>query len=190
MGTMRTANYKLAAIPYVGITEDAGPNNDSKGRITAMLKAVGCPPGSSWCAAFVSQVFRDCGSNAFPMSGSSQAIKREFDKKALLSEEPNDLLKWSGAVAGWTDENDSMHGHIFLVTERFTDVNGHLTGIGSIEANTGASGQANGDGCYHKRRNLYSDGKFYPVDGSGAKTGPGHFIWFCNTSHLTGGSIW
>ena len=186
----QTMNYRQACLPYIGLKEDDGANNDHKGRITAMLKAVGAAPGSSWCAAFVSQIFRDCGCKSFPASASSQVIKRSFQSRNLFSTNPQDLLKWHGAVAGWTDSPDTAHGHVFLVLERLTDSTGKLTGIMTFEGNTNSDGSANGDGCYYKKRMIGLLGQFHPVDDHGNQTAPARALWFGDTSNLTGGSIW
>lgn len=183
-------NYAQAAEQYLGLQEDAGPNLDHAGVITAMLASVGVGPGNSWCAAFVSQCFRDAGAQGFPFSGGSQAIRLAFEDKGLMTHDPQELLNWGGAIGGWTDVADSAHGHVFCVVERFTDKSGAIVGIGTIEGNTGPDGGANGDGCYRKRRELKGDGLFYPVDPSGNVIGPGHELWFCNPSIYRGGVIW
>lgn len=49
------------ALQYVGVTEDAGPNDDSAGHIDRWLAAAGARPasegraGDPWCASFVSE---------------------------------------------------------------------------------------------------------------------------------------
>lgn len=183
-------NYVQAGMQYVGIVEDAGPNMDHAGRITAMLASVGAAPGSPWCAALVSQCFRDAGAGGlFPYSASSQAIKQAFKQRGLMSTDPQAILGWHGAIGGWTDVNDPSHGHIFLITGRLT-ISGNLVAIQTIEGNTNGLGSEDGNGCFAKRRILSTqDGQFYAAIENGIG-GPGHRLWFLDTSGIVGGRVW
>lgn len=184
-------NYIEAGTRFLGLREDAGLNRDHSGLISAMLTAVGAEPGNPWCAALVSQAFRDAGGCCpnFPQSASSQAIMQSFDKRGLLARDAQAVLGWRGAIGGWTDR-DCAHGHVFLITHRFTGSNGLLAAVGTIEGNTDGSGSADGNGCFAKRRALFSDKLFYPVDDNHEKIGPGHRLWFCNVSGIRGGGAW
>lgn len=185
-----SAKDVAAKIVAAGLTEDAGRNCDKKGVITAMLHFVGVAPGNSWCAAFVSWAFNKAGAGTkFPYSGSSQALKAAFKQQGHLFTDPDELNACLGAIAGWTDVNDPWHGHVFIVSERYT-LNGRVVAIGTLEGNTNGAGAANGDGAYHKKRVLALDGLFYPVDKDGNHCGPGHALWFCNTSSIGPAGQW
>jgi len=184
------------------VREDKGANKDSQGIIAMMNKAVGVAVDSPYCASTVSHCFKKAtsyiknltGLVTFPYTASSQAVKRWFKNKSLLSYDVQNLLHWKGAVAGWTNVGDSWHGHVFLVLRRFTvkdkDGNLKIVAIETAEGNTSASGSREGSGIYILRRKLFDDGLFYPVDKKGEKAGPGHKLWFCNTSDIAGGSWW
>jgi hypothetical protein len=53
--TLRRFAVRLALM-FVGTTEDAGANNDSKGYIAGMLARAGIATPAAWCAAFLSFV--------------------------------------------------------------------------------------------------------------------------------------
>lgn len=158
------------------ILESAGHNRSPV--IDAWNQAVGNPLGSPYCAAGVSAAFRKFAKNDghdFPFSGGSQAIRHWFETRGLLSWNPQDILKWKGAVVGWTDSG-GIHGHVFLAVHRLTDANGVLLRIGTAEANTSAAtGGRDGEGCYELTREV-------PVD-------RGHKLWFCNVSDINGGDF-
>lgn len=186
------------------VREDVGPNIDSRGIIAQMNQKVGAAKNAPYCASTVSHAFRKAsafisntkGLIAFPYTASSQAIKRFFrDKgKGWYSENPQDILEWDGAVAGWTNEGDPWHGHVFMILRRFTSkgANGKLTlvAVETAEGNTSPAGSREGSGIYILRRQLFPDGLFYPVDAKKNKVGPGRKLWFCNTTKVIGGSSW
>lgn len=184
------------------IREDRGSNKDSKGMIALFNKQVGAASNAPYCASSISYAFRSVekhfaaqsGVVAFPYTASSQAIKRWFKGKGWLSTDPQDLLHWDGAVGGWTNVGDQWHGHVFMIVGRLTtrDENGNLrlVGIRTIEGNTNAAGSRDGSGIYQLTRMLFPDGMFYPVDSRGRKAGPGHKLWFCDTSRIKGGTWW
>lgn len=159
-------NLIEAATYYINLPlrEDAGPNNDHAGIITAMLKSVDTAPGNSWCAAFVSQCQRDSGAvNGFYSAG-SQAFKAWAKEKGILFTDPDHLLKCKGALGGWTDPG-GQHGHIFIIDARYTAANGTLEYIGTLEGNTNVNGSSNGDGAYARHRQLNAEYWFIDMTG-------------------------
>lgn len=159
---------------------EIGRNTDNGGIIDRVQRELGLSPGNPWCAAFVSHCFREAGAgSAFPYSASSQYIKKWFEDRGLLSRDPQDLLKWTGAIAGWTNQPDTSHGHIFLVAGRGTTTLGgvqRVINIKSFEGNTNSQGGRDGDGAYARIRQV-------PVDND-------HRLWFCNTGSIPGGQWW
>ena len=159
---------------------ETGRNTDHGGIIDKVLQEVGLPPGNSWCAAFVSHCFRAAGAGQhFPYSASSQAIMRWFKERDLFTYNAQDILKWNGAIGGWTEEDDPAHGHIFLIGGRKTLKFGSTLKLKSVlteEGNTGPGGERNGDGAYSRTRQV-------PVD-------LGHKLWFLNCEKIPGGRFW
>lgn len=152
------------------------PRDSNRGPlIDKMLLSTGTPIGNPWCAAFVSWCFLQAtGKKPAFNSAGSQAIMRWFKQEDRFSYNPPDLLRWKGALFGWTNA-DKAHGHIGLVRARFTS-NGKIAAIGTLEGNTNEGGSRNGDGAYALRRGV-------PVDGSKR-------LWFLNTTGLPGGDFW
>lgn len=151
------------------------PGSNRGPLIDEMLLFVGVRPGQPWCAAFVSWCFRQASGKAPGFSSaSSQAIRRWFEKREWLSFDPQELLRWNGALFGWTNP-DRIHGHIGLVKRRFTR-NGRVVSIGTLEGNTNLRQERNGDGAYALHRSIAAmDDK------------P---LWFLNTSEIEGGKWW
>lgn len=184
----------------VGIREDQGPNR-SKDIDRIVRYCHGSLPqkphvsGLPWCAYTVCYCFGQAGAAGFPLTGSSQALKRFFAGKGLLFTDPQELMNCRGAVGGWTNVGDPAYGHVFLVEKRFTvasiEVGGSIgklpmlrklpmlqkvLAVGTIEGNTNGQGSANGDGCYRRKRKV-------PVDG-------GHELWFGDVSGWIQGRWW
>ena len=152
------------------------PPNSNRGLlIDKMLLSARAGVGQPWCAAFVSWCFRQATDNPPDFnSASSQFIRRWFEKRDWLSFDPQDLLRWNGALFGWTNP-DRIHGHIGFVRQRFTKM-GRVVSIGTLEGNTDRTMERNGDGAYALRRSIAAmDDK------------P---LWFLNTSEIEGGRWW
>jgi len=103
--------------------------------IDEINRELGLPMGSPYCAATVSHCFRKAAAEPgatglpFPCSGGSQALKHSFAALGRLSNDPNALLSWRGALGGWTDSDDPTHGHVFFIKGRLTDQSGHTRGM-------------------------------------------------------------
>jgi hypothetical protein len=149
------------------------PPGSNRGPVIAdMLRSVGAAAGQPWCAAFVSWCFQAASGEAAPFrSASSQAIRRWFESKGMLSRDPSAMLGWRGALFGWTNA-DRIHGHIGLVRARLVE-GGRIVAIGTVEGNTSAKGSRNGDGVYALRRPVLS-----------------RRFWFLNCGELPGGAWW
>lgn len=166
------------------VHETGGKNRGPE--IDAINREMGLPLGSPYCAATVSHCFREVQkatpmstvkpARKFAYSGSSQAIRRAFEGMAWRSWDPQDLLKWRGALGGWTDEGDPAHGHIFFIKGRLVDKDGQVIGVSTLEANTSPHTQGrDGEGVFQLRRIF---------------DGQRHKLWFLDTSEILGGAWW
>lgn len=175
---------------YVGKRETAGKNRADW--IDRIVEEFHGRRGDPYCAYGVSHCFKAAGAGTeFPYTGSSQAIRRWFERKGLLSFHVQDLMGWKGALMGWTLADNPSHGHVGLVAARFTNTKGKILAIGDIEFNTdGVQGDRDGDGCYEVKRVLQRDGKFRPANPDGRLYGAARTLWFCNTSDIPGGAWW
>lgn len=178
-----TALDFMSAWVSQGIHEE--PDGSNRGpEIDAWCEAMGFAKGQPWCATSVSAAFRKAkletpvseihGLETFPYSQSSQAIKRWFQQKGWWTRNPDELLRWRGALGGWTNA-DGAHGHIFMIGERYSH-DGEVLRIGTREGNSNDAGSRNGNRMVKNRRGVPTDGK--------------RELWFCDTSHIIGGSWW
>jgi len=156
--------------------ETNGPNRSPA--IDSLCREFGVPLGSSWCALFASKAFRDSlrsGSEGtvFKYTAGSQSMLAWFRKMGWTSDDPQDLLDWSGALIIRTDPGGE-HGHVAMVEKRFTS-NGVVVALGTLEGNTDKNGGSNGDGAYERKRII-------PLK---------PYKWtYCNTTHIAGGQWW
>ena len=157
----------------VGERETNGPNRSPW--IDELCNRLGVKLGSSYCASAVAFWLHEVGCKALADNpASSQSWKAWADDNGRLRSDPNDLLKCTGALGGWTDPNDSAHGHIFVITERLTTTDGDVAAVKTIEANTSSGGSANGDGVYDRRRNTQQVPTLWFIDLTGL---PGCNYW-------------
>lgn len=165
------------AAKYVGTREAGGKN---RGLIIDRInRFVGNPDGSPYCAAFIAWVFAQTGEKKFPITGSSQELRRWGFKHGYYNVDPQFLLNWRGAMGGWTNDGDAGHGHVFLIEKRYTNWFGlgkKVVAVGTIEANTNAEGSRDGDGIYRRKRKV-------PMDG-------GHSLWFVRVDGFEAGKWW
>ena len=146
--------------------------------IDRMLQFCGAQPGNPYCAAGVSWCFhlatgKLANQGGFPTSASSQEIRRWFEKQGLASTNVNDLLRWRGALFGWTKQSDFNTGHIGIILNLIVE-GGQVVELITAEFNTSASGALTkeGNGSFIKKRKPLA-----------------HF-WYLNTSSIPGGSWW
>lgn len=172
------------------LRETKGQNRSPE--IDAFNLACGVPLGSPYCASGISFCFRRCQKLnliRFPYTASSQAMRKEFERRGKFTWLAESLMQWKGAIGGWTNA-DGVHGHVFFVTERLTDRHGDVVGIRTIEFNTDLAGDREGQGCYKLTRRLGVDGNWYVEDANGRLTGIGRKLWFCDVSDFPGGAWW
>lgn len=126
---------------HVGEREIGGNNRGPF--VSAILKWIGVPIGSPWCATFVSKCLVDAG---FP--------KKELPKGAAAVQNWVKLARKHGAIKGIGSRGDLIYrlqpngkGHIGFITS--TGAQWYTT----IEGNTDAGdGSRDGDGVYDRRR--------------------------------------
>lgn len=167
-----------------GVHESNGKNRSPI--IDEINREIGLPLGSPYCAATVSHCFlqaaKSCSGSSqisFPYSGSSQALKRSFEGMNRFSSNAQDLLKWGGALGGWTDADDPAHGHVFFIKGRLTDSAGEVVSLLTLEANTSPQTQdRDGEGMYQLERSLESLRAKHPE------------FWFLRTDGIIGGTWW
>lgn len=156
--------------------ETDGPNRGPA--IDHMARQLGFPVGLSWCAIFASFMFwvcREQPGQKFHYTTGSQDLLRWFEVQGLTSKDPQDLLKWKGAIAIRTNVPHDGHGHVAPISGRSTDENGRVIATITQEGNTNEHMSSNGDGAYSHERNV-------PLH-------PGEWT-FCNTTPIAGGSWW
>lgn len=154
--------------------------------------SAGVPLGSPYCASGLSFCFRACAKLnviRFPYTASSQAMRKEFERRGKFTWNAELMKRWGGAIGGWTND-DGVHGHVFLITERLTDRHGDVVGIRTIEFNSNLIGDREGDGCFELTRRMGADGNWYVEDKNGRLTGIGRKIWFCDVTGFPGGVWW
>lgn len=130
------------------VTESSGPNRSAQ--IDEINRFAGSPLGSPYCAAGVSWCFHQAGASHFPFSPLAKSIRDWFAERGLMSEDPDSLLHWDGALFGWT--NPDGHGHIGFVKRRLTNSAGHVVAIQTVEYNTHPQDAAGPDGVWERRR--------------------------------------
>lgn len=152
--------------------------------IDDLNKWIGVPLGSSWCATFVCWLFKlssDSGATGkgFFKTAGSQSLLAWGKKQGIISDNPQDLLKWKGAVLIRTDPG-GQHGHVALALGRNTkkDKQGNLviTSIATAEGNSNSNGSSNGNAAVFHVRTV--------ADLNNANW---HYL---NTSSFAGGSYW
>ena len=166
------------ASKFVGKRETGGRNRSQI--IDTLNEFVGNRLGDPYCAAGVSYCLDQAKTlygpkdAKIPKTGSSFLMHSWFSQKGMDSKDPQDLLKWGGALGGWT--NPDHHGHVFLIEKRFTSMFGlgkKVIALGTIEFNSNSAGSRDGEGIVRNKRKV------------GSKD-----FWFCDISGLPGGSYW
>lgn len=157
--------------------ETQGPNRSPA--LDSLSNEFGVPLGSSWCALFVSKAFKSAAQagatgDPFHYTAGSQDLLAWFKNNHTVSTNPDDLLKWKGALIIRTDPGGE-HGHVALVSGRVTSTKSKVLSLLTIEGNTNTNGSSNGDGAYCRTR-------LVPLQ---------PYEWhFCNTTNIKGGSWW
>lgn len=95
----------------------------------------------------------------FARTAGTQSCLAWGRKNGLVSSDPQDMLKWKGALAIRTDPGGKT-GHVALVLGRNTvkDEDGNLviTSIGTAEGNSNSNGSSNGDRAVFNIRTISS----------------------------------
>jgi hypothetical protein len=127
--------------------------------VTEILKEVGVPAGSDWCAAFVSWAYREATNlplpgKGFPYNASTQEMLHWFQTRMAdrVTTDAQDVLAMKGAIFIATDRADAGKGHMGFIVNRFTDSNGRLTQMLTCEGNTTDPNDPTVFGAFLKQR--------------------------------------
>lgn len=155
------------ALANVGVTEEG----ENRGKwVETYLRAVGLPPGSPWCAAFVRFRFEQAAAalklplpTGFPDSGWTPDYK-DWARSAGLwvpveSAEAEPFQIRPGDLVCFYFSAKSRIAHIEIAVEP-----GQAWGVNTVGGNTGpeagAEVQRDGDGVYRKRREWDELGRY------------------------------
>lgn len=137
---------------YLNVREVSGPNRGPD--VERFLKRVGCPPGESWCAAFVTS----CVYEAEAVVGGPAQFKGSAGALRLFELNPG--LRIQAPVSGsiFIIDHGAGKGHTGLVES----VNLERSLLVTLEGNTGPGPAApaqdrNGDGVYKRIDRKISD---------------------------------
>lgn len=145
-GSINT-RIKLSALSFVGICEETGKNDGPV--IEAIIRSVGAPKGSPYCAAFVDSVLRAAGAKTSPRSGWSPS----FFPKARR-------VMWARLMIGDNEPQvGDVAGYYFTQLKRIAHVGFYIGSFGdfydNVEANTSdaqtGEGLRNG-GCILRKK--------------------------------------
>jgi hypothetical protein len=138
------------ALSYDGVREHGGNNRGPE--VEMFQKAIGLVPGDPWCAAFVCFCIQQAAKNLgiklrFQYGGSVYKLwTRNVD---LQMSEPAEncifLINHGLSKAG------TRIGHTGFCVGRNQS---HTETLETMEGNTNAAGSRDGDGCYHKSREM------------------------------------
>lgn len=153
------------ALKNIGVTEEG----ENRGKwVEVYQKAVGIPPGSPWCAAFVRYRLEAAAKalglpipEDFPDSGWCPYYKdwAKQNNRWLMAgtREDRDCVQ-KGDLACFYFPAKNRIAHIGIVIET------HYTGVYTVEGNTGpehgAEVRRDGDGVYKKNRSWHEFGMF------------------------------
>lgn len=155
------AHLRCAQAWVSRVRESDGPNRGPQ--VSPWLRAVGCPPGNPWCAAFVAAMLR-CGEedgDTVDCSVRSALARNYADRKAIDARlvmrgsrdaSPGDLVIWQ--------KGSTISGHIGIVASRWKGATG-WTVEGNTSSGPGGS-QDDGDGVWKRRRSI-SPGSYFRI---------------------------
>lgn len=147
------------ALSYDGVREKGGNNRGPQ--VEAFQKSIGLDPGDPWCAAFVCFCMKEAAKrlgveSSFVYGGSCYKLwTRNVDLQMTKPGENCIFVLDHGLSKAGT-----RIGHTgFCVKPIIANADGHpgeqfVGSIETMEGNTNAAGSRDGDGCYHKSRQM------------------------------------
>mgnify|MGYP001256859372 CR=1 FL=1 len=131
---------------HIGVAVEKTNNNDGFYIETFILKPLGLPKGSAYCAAYISVVYNNCGIQNHPNSAWSPAWAKEEDmvyKKNHFGKISNTMK--ADVVSFWISKKNRV-GHVGI----FERIQGSY--IYTIEGNTSDMNDKGRDGVWGKVR--------------------------------------
>jgi len=156
MATLALTALQIA-LSYEGVREKGG--NNCGPEIEMFQKSIGLEKGDPWCAAFVCFCIKEAAKNLgakpkFEYGGS--VYKLWTRNPGLQMSEPTEncifLIDHGLSKAG------TRIGHTGFCVGRNQS---HTETLETMEGNTNAAGSRDGDGCYHKSREMAEFAKGY-----------------------------
>lgn len=155
-----------AALANVGVTEVGGDNRGTA--VETYQRAVGIPPGSPWCAAFVRYRYEAAAERldrdlpaGFPDSGWVPSFVGWARSNGLWiprrSAQDDHTQVRPGDLACYWYEASQRCAHIGIIVEPAT-ADGFVTVEGNTGPDRGTTVEREGDGVYRKRRRWSSLG--------------------------------
>jgi hypothetical protein len=138
------------ALSYDGVREHGG--NNCGPEVEMFQKSIGLEPGDPWCAAFVCFCIQQAAENlgvkpSFQYGGSVYKIWTRNPDLQLSAPTDNCIFLLDHGLS----KKGTRIGHTgFCVAINQS----HSETLETVEGNTNAAGSRDGDGCYHKSREL------------------------------------
>jgi hypothetical protein len=129
---------------------EVGPNRGAA--VEAILRTVGLPPGSPWCAAFVSHIGHAILGDSWPLPlvGGCVSLAEAAEAKKLLRPNPS-----PGAIfLLWSDAHNRFSHTGFCVLPH------GATRYGTVEGNTSPDGSPEGTGVFERVRGWSPQDRF------------------------------
>lgn len=156
--TLSELTIKIA-LQYDGVREQGG--NNCGPEVEMFQKSIGLEKGDPWCAAFVCYCIKEAAKQLgvkpkFEYGGS--VYKLWTRNESLQSPDPE--LNSIFLIDHGLSKKGTRIGHTgFCIAPIVSNANGHpgeqfVGSIETMEGNTNAAGSRDGDGCYHKSREM------------------------------------
>jgi len=138
------------ALHYDGVREIGGNNRGPQ--VEAFQRSIGLDPGDPWCAAFVSFCIKEAAkalgvTPKFQYGGSVYKLWTKNPELQLSEPGPNTVF----CIDHGLSKSGSRIGHTgFCVAVNPS----HTETLETMEGNTNSAGSRDGDGAYHKSREM------------------------------------
>ena len=144
------------ALQYDGVRETA--RNDGP-EVRMFQRSIGLKPGDPWCAAFVCYCIQDAAKQfgvtpKFQYGGSVYKLWTRNEDLRMSEPGPNCVFLIDHGLSK-TGKRIGHTGFCVGVNQSHTET------LETVEGNTNAAGSRDGDGCYHKSRELSEFTKGY-----------------------------
>ena len=149
MSTLAETTIQIA-LSYDGVREKGGNNHGPE--VEMFQKSIGLVPGDPWCAAFVCFCIKEAAKRLgvkprFEYGGS--AYKLWTRNQSLVLPEPTENCLF--VIDHGLSKKGTRIGHVGFVVARNQS---HNETLETMEGNTNSAGSRDGDGAYHKSREM------------------------------------